>query len=335
MTIDPRFERSVHRWLRAYPRRWRTHRADEMTAVLADLAGASASRIGLRDGLGIVRAGFSTRLRTRPPLRQVAAYRLLGRRLPPQYRQWVRDDIEGALYPLRVGVVVPFSLVMVMFPLLTLIGGGPVEFMPRQMVVAWIVGGGGMSLVVGPWRRRSDARKHLVAEVGETLTDQSLLYGWVMHDRLRARPMVGLVTLLALATAVVGVVTVRSAALGVAVLVGLPLATLVAWNLQRRLPQRPVQPARRLVDPVRRQLALTVLLGAGAIALCVTVTSLATPIAVAALVVLPSAAVAWWSSLHGPDDLALADVVHIAVTGQSPPVDTYREGLVPALLATD
>ncbi|WP_421735021.1 hypothetical protein [Cellulomonas sp.] len=335
MTIDPRFERSVHRWLRAYPRRWRTHRADEMTAVLADLAGADARRIGLRDGLGVVRAGLLTRLRTRPPLRQVAAYRLLGRRLSPQYRAWVRDDIEGALYPLRVGVVVPFSLVMVMFPFLTLVGGGPVEFMPRGMMVAWIVGGGGMSLVLGPWRRRSDARKHLVAERGEMLTDQSLLFGWVMRDRLRARPMVGLVTLLALATAVVGVVTVRNAVLGVAVLVGLPLAILVAWNLQRRLPHRPLQPARRLVDPVRRQLALAVLLGAGAIALCVAVHSLVTPIAVGALVVLPSAAVAWWSTVHGPDDLALADVVHIAVTGQSPPVDTYREGLVPALLATD
>lgn len=335
MTIDPRFERSVHRWLRAYPRRWRTHREDEMTAVLADLAGADARRIGLRDGLGVVRAGLLTRLRTRPPLRQVAAYRLFGRRLPAQYRAWVRDDIEGALYPLRMGVLVPLVIVMVMVPVLTLAGGGPVQFLPRSQVVAWVVGGGGMSMVLGPWRRRSDARKHLVAEVGETLTDQSLLFGWVMHDRLRARPMVGLVTLLALATAVVGLVTVPSPALAVAVLVGLPLAVLLAWNLQRRLPQRPPQPARRLVDPVRRQLALTVLLGAGAIALCVAVTSLATPIAVAALAVLPSAVVAWWSTVHGPDDLALADVVHIAVTGQSPPVDTYREGLVPALLATD
>ena len=106
MTIDPRFERSVRRYLRAYPRRWRLRRADEMVALLADLADPGATRVDVRTAAGLVRSGWATRARTRPPLRHVLAYRLFDRRVPAQYRGWVRDDLEGASAPLRVLVSV-------------------------------------------------------------------------------------------------------------------------------------------------------------------------------------------------------------------------------------
>ena len=57
MTIDPRFERSVRRYLRAYPRRWRLRRADEMVALLADLADPGATRVDVRTAAGLVRRG--------------------------------------------------------------------------------------------------------------------------------------------------------------------------------------------------------------------------------------------------------------------------------------
>ena len=44
---------------------------------------------------------------------------------------------------------------------------------------------------------------------------------------------------------------------------------------------------------------------------------------------------AWRAARSGPDDLALVDVLTIAATGGLPRVDTYREGLVPALVSTD
>ena len=98
MTVDPRFERSVHRCLRAYPRRWRAERADEVTAVLADLAAPDATRVDARTAAGLVLAGWRTRARMRPPMHLAVAYRVLDRQLPAQYRGWVRDDIEGAWF---------------------------------------------------------------------------------------------------------------------------------------------------------------------------------------------------------------------------------------------
>lgn len=45
--------------------------------------------------------------------------------------------------------------------------------------------------------------------------------------------------------------------------------------------------------------------------------------------------VTWRVARTGPDDLAFVDVWSIVSTGGLPRVDTYQEGLVPALLATD
>ncbi|MFS0699639.1 hypothetical protein AB6N24_06650 [Cellulomonas sp. 179-A 4D5 NHS] len=100
----PSFERSVRRWLRAYPRRWRRARAVEVTAVLADLAGPTAHRLDARTALGLVVAGLATRWREHPPPRAYLAYRLAGRHPGPQWDAWLRDDVDGRLYPARLAL---------------------------------------------------------------------------------------------------------------------------------------------------------------------------------------------------------------------------------------
>ncbi|HEX5332526.1 MAG TPA: hypothetical protein VFW79_07785 [Cellulomonas sp.] len=108
------FERSVVFWLRAYPRRWRELRASEVTAVLSDVAGPGARRPDARTALDLVLAGWATRWREHPPPRLWWQYRVLRRRLPRPYRAWMRDDVEGFWFPLRMNLAVQ----MFMLPLL-------------------------------------------------------------------------------------------------------------------------------------------------------------------------------------------------------------------------
>ena len=57
--------------------------------------------------------------------------------------------------------------------------------------------------------------------------------------------------------------------------------------------------------------------------------------AVGALLFLPVLLVAWRAARSAPDDVALTDVVTIAMLARQPQVDRYCEGLVPAVVATD
>lgn len=99
--VGSTFERSARFWMRAYPRRWRAARGEELLGVLTDLAGPGARHLGIRSALGLVVAGWGTRWRGRPPLGPWLRYRLDGAALPREYRPWVADDIAGALYPER------------------------------------------------------------------------------------------------------------------------------------------------------------------------------------------------------------------------------------------
>lgn len=369
MTTDPRFERSARLWLRAYPRRWRLRRADEMVALLADLAGPDATRVDVRTAAGLVRSGWATRARTRPPLRHVLAYRLFDRRMPARYRGWVRDDLEGASSPLRalVAVACVYAVIAVVLPLVT----GERPHRPSGGALAVMLGMSIGILLRGPWQLHKQARKHLVAEPDEELTADSLLYGMVMRDRLTARRTagmlavtVGLVGLAAVVTclvaptgvgleacgaACVGTVTEERsgaspallAVLGAAFVGGVVGSLFAAARLRHLVPARLAQGARRLVPPTARHVTLlgTVSVaffgiawieGAGRtdLFLCVGV-------AVAALLTVPGLLVVWRIARTGPDDLALVDVLTIAAKGKVAPVDTYREGLVPALVSTD
>ncbi|KQY21788.1 hypothetical protein ASD16_13905 [Cellulomonas sp. Root485] len=369
MTIDPRFERSVRLWLRAYPRRWRLRRADEMVALLADLAAPGATRVDLRTAAGLVRAGWATRARTRPPLRHVLAYRLVDRRVPAQYRGWVRDDLEGACAPLRVlvNVAAVVLVVSVLLPLAT----GDRPHAPSTGAVAVMLGMSIGLLSRGTWQLRTQARKHLVAEPGEEVTADTFLFGMVMRDRLTARGTAGM---LAVAVGVVGLAALVSClvaptrlgvegcgsgcfetvtdpragaspelltALGVALLAGVLGSVLSARRLRRLVPARHPQHARRLVRPTVRHgmligaisliaIGIAWIEGTGRADLFFSVVS-----AVGALLTLPALLMVWRAARSGPADLALVDVLRIARAGTVPSVDTYQEGLVPALVATD
>jgi hypothetical protein len=102
MTREASFDRSVRRWLRTYPRRWRQVRGAEVAAVLVDLARPGARRLDARTALGLLVGGWRTRAREHPPLGPWLRYRLLRERLPRRYRPWVRDDVEGRWFPLRL-----------------------------------------------------------------------------------------------------------------------------------------------------------------------------------------------------------------------------------------
>lgn len=97
-------DRSAAFWLRAYPRCWRTERAAEVVDVLTDLAPVGASRLDVRTAVSLVRSGWATRWRQRPSFGAFLVYRLTDRRPAPRYDGWLRDDIEGALYPWRAAL---------------------------------------------------------------------------------------------------------------------------------------------------------------------------------------------------------------------------------------
>jgi hypothetical protein len=115
-------ERTARLWLRAYPRRWRYAYGEDLVGTLLDLAEPDATTVRLRDGLSVLRAGWSLRLREHPPLLPWLAYRLFERRLPARYRSWVMDDLLGWSYAARgmaVGMMVVVggvALIGVFFP---------------------------------------------------------------------------------------------------------------------------------------------------------------------------------------------------------------------------
>ncbi|WP_315098612.1 hypothetical protein [uncultured Cellulomonas sp.] len=131
-------ERSAALWLRAYPRRWRVDRTAEVTELLTDLAPAGATRIDLRTAVGLVRAGWAARWRGRPPVWAFLVYRLTDRRPSARYDAWLRDDLDGVLYPVRVAS----TLLLVPGPaLLTLSLALDGPMWPSAVALAFVYGG--------------------------------------------------------------------------------------------------------------------------------------------------------------------------------------------------
>src|SRR5690606_35070768 len=127
---DDAFERSARRWRRAYPLWWRERRGGELLGVLEELADDGARRLDLRTGLSLVRGGWATRVRHRPPWHRVVLYRLGFTRLPAQFRWWAAQDIQGRFFPLRE-----------MTPLIGMLGvliGLPFMWGPGQAQFSWL-----------------------------------------------------------------------------------------------------------------------------------------------------------------------------------------------------
>ena len=144
-----RVERSARIWLRAYPRRWRSSYGEDLVGTLLDLAGPDARTVRLRDGLSVLWAGWSLRLREHPPLLPWLRYRLLESDLPEAYRAWMINDLLGRLHAARAfaQIMVVFLVIYGVFSLATwdvqiLLRG--VSVWPAYLVV------GAVSLVVMP-----------------------------------------------------------------------------------------------------------------------------------------------------------------------------------------
>jgi hypothetical protein len=142
--------------LRAFPRRFRTVRSAEIVATFreAELAG-DAQPYGWRALVDVVRAGWSERLRTHPPVGHFLRYRVLDGRLDPQWHRWMLDDVHG-WYGLRraVWTLVPL---LVLATVLRLGGAG---YPDSEFVVMYVVAAIVFGALFTPMHRRRTLRRH-------------------------------------------------------------------------------------------------------------------------------------------------------------------------------
>ena len=99
--VEPDLARSIRSWMRAYPRRWRAVRGEEMFGLVADLARPGARRLSARASIDLLHGGWATRWREHPPLHNWLLYRMFDKRIPVAYRAWALDDIDGYWFPMR------------------------------------------------------------------------------------------------------------------------------------------------------------------------------------------------------------------------------------------
>jgi hypothetical protein len=294
---DERIERRVQLWMRAYPRRWRQERGEELSGLVVDLAGPDARRLGVNAALDLVRGGWATRWREHPPLHTWLLYRLFDRRIPAAYRSWALDDIDGFWYPIRRN---GFFLVF-FFALLS--ADQVVDPMssvpPAWHYLVWVLVMAVSSLVLWPEVGRRPARlKHVSPHYGEPRVEGALV-GWdVPRQRVTARsvmawavPLLGIAVATSVITAclaprvllakdvtltpwdpamaggfelVVAPVGGRRVVAVVALVVALGLGVLGAMLARRRLDrllgERPSQPW-RVLRPIRPNGKARVLLG--------------------------------------------------------------------------
>ena len=175
---------NIEFWMRAYPRRWREARGQELVDVVVDLAGPGARRLDARSAFDLVRGGWATRRREHPPLHTWLLYRMFERRIPVADRSWALDDIDGFWYPMRRFLGVTWFMAPLI--LITRPPGGfgaipvPVFVMFALMVVS--------SMIIRPEWFRSEAKlKHVAPRFGELPVEGALVAWDVPRQRVMAR----------------------------------------------------------------------------------------------------------------------------------------------------
>ncbi|GEK20275.1 hypothetical protein [Cellulomonas xylanilytica] len=356
-------ERSAAFWLRAYPPAWREERADEVTAVLLDLAPDGARRLDARTALNLLRGGVATRWRQTPPVHVYLAYRMFDVRVPVQYREWVRQDITG---PGHLRRNLSGRLWLFVFTMYNGIAAG----FPAATVLWWTAMAVALTACLLLVRPEVAVRRRLQRHVRRRARDEPRDVGgyvWVRRPRERvmaepgARVLVVLLAVGAVAWSVAAVLAptrlsavscgpacselvavprdaqlLVTAPLAAAAAVGLAVAVAVARRCRRLLAAAPAQPARRLVGLAPHAgiaVALwTVVIVAAALAevtgeWVLSLSALAGPVC---LVLLPSALAVWWHARTW-GGLALVDLCRVAWTGRPVTVDELDTDLVRAV----
>lgn len=193
--MKDQIEGSVEFWMRAYPRRWREARGEDLLGLVVDLAGPDAQRLDARAVFDLMRGGLATRWREHPPLHTWLLYRVLDRRIPLRYRSWARDDIDGFLYPTRRMLVGLFIIWLV--TLVTNVvdpspipGANPAFLGPHPVLLFTIWA---LMLIIPlfmwpeAWGRNSARFRHLGARPGEPLVSGTLVGAKVLRERATVR----------------------------------------------------------------------------------------------------------------------------------------------------
>lgn len=356
--ISPRLVRSARFWLRAYPRRWRTARGEEVLGLLADLAGPGDGRLDARTAVNLMRSGWATRWREHPPLGPWLLYRTFDRRIPREYRGWAHDDIDGFWLPVRT------YLAQFGWLLAVLLRSGR-EATTSLVVVFGVAAAAGM--VLWPSYHRHQARlKHLALRPGEPLVPGAYVNREVPRQRVDARSgslwTVSFLSVVAVAGAVAALVGTKAVyaipdpvlrasgdivvapiggyrvlpvgALVVAALAGAVGAVVGGRRLRLLVPRHlPQQPHRRL-RPVSRQgkvglaflsalvIGLAWLEASGRL-----VVGTAVVLGAVALVLLPGAVVAARRTREAAPAFAGHDLWRVMVGGRPPLVDYPAQGV--------
>ena len=209
------FERSARFWLRAYPRRWRAARGEELLGVLLDLAAPGARRVGTRTALDLLRGGWATRWREHPPLLPWLGYRVLDRRLPQEYLAWAKDDIDGALHGARVFLSASWVFV---FPALVFARSegnlGDAVGATVKMALVLLAGVVLSALFAPGYRRRRAVLQHLAPRPGDQLYEGRLVVQDGPRTRVEARSGLAWTAAVAAVLAVASAVSVTLAPLG-------------------------------------------------------------------------------------------------------------------------
>jgi len=363
-SAEAQLVQSIELWMRAYPRRWRAARGQELVDVVVDLAGPDTRRLDTRAAFDLVRGGWATRWREHPSLHTWLLYRMFDRRIPVAHRPWALDDIDGFWYPMRrfLGGVWP------VFVIILISGSGSI---PAFVMLALMVAS---SMFVSPesFRRQSGIR-HVAPRFGEVPVEGTLVGSDVPQQRVTARSGLTWAALFLGTTGAASVVaalfspkvllttfsantpemgpgfgwesvvapTGGSRVVAVAILlVALGVGVLGAMAVHRRcgrlLGERPDQP-HRVLHPVTASGRAGVLFWALLIVALVwlevsgqIVLGLSVLLGTVALLLLPGALVALLVVRRAQaHDLAGRDVWRIATRGRVPGVDRPARGLRP------
>jgi hypothetical protein len=108
--------------LRAFPKRFRAARTDEIMGTVAEVrAAGGGDGVGGRELVDLVLAGWAERRRTRPPTWPLFRYHWLDGRLDQRWHGWMFDDLRG-WHPLRLWLRYLFSMAIV-FAMILLVQG--------------------------------------------------------------------------------------------------------------------------------------------------------------------------------------------------------------------